>query len=307
MRVLVLGGTRFIGRAIVDALLPRHEVTVLNRGHQPLWDERIVQLLADRGELGELASALTEPFDCVVDVSGTEPAYVRNVLYVLDKTPYVFVSSAAVYERAKMRPPFGEDDPGGGDPIWGGYGEAKAACEQTLRHTLGDEVTILRPPYVYGPRNNEQREQFLWARILDRQPVFVPGDGSTTIQFCHVDALSRAVVAVCDGELMAGTYNVGESRTYTFSDYLRLLGTVAGVEPVLCEVTNKSVPARSYFPFRPADLTLQVGKLAATGVVPDIPLADGLAETFAWFDENGGFEYTPTPQEHLWRHRRTGI
>lgn len=301
MRVLVLGGTRFIGRAIVDALLPRHEVTVLNRGNQPLWDERIGQLVADRGAPDEMASALTDPFDCLVDVSGTEPAYVRNVLRELDKLPYVFVSSAAVYERQKVRPPFAEDDPGGGDPIWGGYGEAKAASEAILRDTLGDEVTILRPPYVYGPRNNEQREQFLWARILDRQPIFVPGNGSTTIQFCHVDALSRAVVAACDGELMAGTYNVGESRSYTFTDYLQLLGRIAGIEPVLREVTNDSVPARSYFPFRQAELTLQVGKLAATGVVPEIPLADGLTETFAWFTENGGFENTPTAQEALWR------
>lgn len=301
MRVLVLGGTRFIGRAIVDALLPRHEVTVLNRGRQPLWDERIVQLVADRGQLVEMASAVTDRFDCVVDVSGTEPAYVRNVLWVLDPVPYVFISSAAVYERDKGCPPFGEDDPGGGDPTWGGYGEAKAACEETLRRALGDGLTILRPPYVYGPGNNEQREQFLWARILDRQPVFVPGDGSTAIQFCHVDVLSRAVVAACEGDLMAGTYNVGESRTYTFTEYLQLLGKVAGIEPVVREVTNESVPARSYFPFRQTELTLQIGKLAVTGVVPEIPLADGLNETFAWFDQNGGFEDIPTPQERLWR------
>lgn len=301
MRVLVLGGTRFIGRAIVDALLPQNEVTVLNRGKQQLWDERIAQLVADRGELVEMASALTDRYDCVVDVSGIEPAYVRNALRVLDKMPYIFVSSAAVYERELSGPPFGEDDPGGGDPIWGGYGQAKAACEAILRRALGDEVTILRPPYVYGPRNNEQREQFLWARILDRQPIFVPGDGSTTIQFCHVDALSRTVVAACQGELPVGTYNVAESRIYTFMDYLQLLGKVAGVEPLLCEITNKAVPARNYFPFRQADLTLQVGRLAAAGVMPDIPLADGLAETFAWFNENGGFEDVPTTQERLWR------
>jgi nucleoside-diphosphate-sugar epimerase len=133
MRVLVLGGTGLIGRAIVGALLPRHQVTVLSRGNQPLRDERIVQLVADRGEPIEMLSALTGPAACVVDVSGTEPASVRNVLCVLDKTRYAFVTSAVVYAREKVRPPFGDDDSAGGDPIWGEYAEAKAACEAILR------------------------------------------------------------------------------------------------------------------------------------------------------------------------------
>ncbi|MEU7608142.1 NAD-dependent epimerase/dehydratase family protein [Micromonospora sp. NPDC049204] len=303
MKLLVLGGTRFVGRAVVDALLDSHDVTVLNRGTQPLWDGRITQLVADRDDTRQMADAWTVAYDAVVDVSATVPGHLRHLPRATEIPRYVFISSAAVYSRESAAPPFREDDRADGDAIWGGYGEAKATCERLLREALpARSLTVLRPPYVYGPHNTEQREQFLWARMAADQPVFVPGDGRTRIQFCASRTVAETVVAAVEGRLPAGTYNVAEQRGYTFLEYLAVLADVIGLPAArIVPVTDPSVPAREYFPFRQAELTLDVSRLAALGLVPDVDLASGLVATLAWFRRNGGLPDEPTPREYAWR------
>ena len=150
MNILVLGGSRFVGRAIVDALVDRHDVTVLNRGTRSFSDERVRQLVADRTDPAQLGAVLGgQVYDAVVDVSGTEPLHVKNVLPALawqGGSPYVYVSSAAVYDRTRATTPFRESDPDGGDGIWGDYGYNKASCERLLRTALGNRLIVLRPP-----------------------------------------------------------------------------------------------------------------------------------------------------------------
>lgn len=309
MRILVLGGTRFIGRAIVDALLPDCEVTVLNRGSQPLWDSAVNQVVADRDRPIDAAVLAGRSFDTVVDVSGTVPAHVEHILNVLadcGRTKYVFISSASVYNRSASKPPFAESDLADGDVVtWGEYGKDKAMCESLLEASDLDALTILRPPYVYGPRNNEQREQFIWARILSDRPVYVPGPEPVEIQFCHVGYLAAVVRAACAGHLAPDAYNVGGHESHTLEQYVDLLGAVAGRAPEKVIVTDQSVRPRDYFPFRKADLTLDVGKIADTGAVAEAPgLAAGMAETLDWFRSSGEIEYQPTDLERQWQQTR---
>lgn len=300
MRILVLGGTQFVGRAIVDRLLAGHEVTVLNRGTHPLWDSRIRQVIGDRTQPASIAAALSERYDAVVDVSATEPAHVGNVLPVVGDVRYVFISSAAVYDRTRASSPFRENDPAGGDAIWGSYGVDKAACEDVLRGALS-ELTILRPPYVYGPHNVEQREQFLWARMRAGQPIFVPGDGGTKIQFCLASALADVVAIACEEGISPGTYNVGEARSYSFNEYLDVLADVCGAVPWLVTINDETIPVREYFPFRAADVVLDVGKL---GDRADVGLRSGLATTYDWFERAGLIVDEPTEREKIWRNPR---
>lgn len=301
MRVLVLGGTLFVGRGIVDRLLADgHSVTVLNRGTHPLWDGRIRQLVADRDDRAQVRAVLTDRYDAVVDVSGLRPIQVENVLPELRDTRYVYIGSAAVYTRSVAAPPFDEDDRADGDPMWGSYGPDKATCEKLLREA-GKTVTVLRPPYIYGPHNTEPREQFVWARILARQPIFVPGAGAKKLQFIHIADLSTIVAAACTGELPPDTYNVGEPRFYSYNEWIDILGDIAGVEPRVVHIDDASIEARSYFPFRDEDVTLRTDRLGATGVVSPCTLRAGLTGTFAWFSEHAGFPDKPTEQEMKWR------
>ena len=282
MRILVLGGSEFIGKAIVTTLLDDHDITVLNRGNRKL--DGTTQLTADRNDRRGVAAALeSAEFDAIVDVSAVDPAWVTSVLDVVKPDPrtrYVYVSSAAVYDVRPSRRSPNENAPANGAEEWGDYGRAKAACERLLGGSAFD-ATIFRPPYVYGPHNNMPREGALWAAMLAGEDIRMPATRTTQptrAQFCHVDVLAQSVRAACEGSLVAGVFNIGEQRSYEFAEYVGVLAAVAGVEARIVPVTDPSIPARNYFPFRDTDLLIDVSKLGGA----DHPsLEEGLASTYA--------------------------
>ena len=304
MNVLVLGGTNFIGRVIVEHLRAANMVTVLNRGTRPIWDSPIRQLTADRDSATSVAEALSDSYDAVVDVSATELRHIDTtapVLRDLGVQRYIFISSGSVYDSRAVPSPFREDATAvGGDPVWGPYGAAKAACERRLRELAFAELSVLRPPYVYGPHNSEQREQFLWARLLEGRPIYVPGDGTTRIQFCPVGYLADVVRYAVEGALPTGTFNVAEDQAYTLDAYVAILGEVARMHPHVVHVSNESVPAREYFPFRRYDLVLSTQALRAACSVRPVDLRDGLQSTLNWLRTYGAITYAPTERERQW-------
>lgn len=303
----MLGGSHFIGRAIVDELRDAHDVTVLNRGNHPLGLAGVTELVADRHDPIAVSSALTGDFDAVVDVSASEPGMVEAVLPSIARINphrYVFISSAAVYDRTQHPPPFSETMPATGDPLWGEYAIAKARCEQLLVESLSERLTILRPSYVFGPRNTIQREQFIWARLHADVPIFLPGSGGTRVHFSYVKTLAEATALACGGELPVGTYNVADDPPCTFEQYVRLLARTCGREPDVRHVHDTTVPAIEYFPFPPADLHLDIGQIRATGLLAERSLEEAMAATYRWFITEGTIEDQPTPVEAAWRTAR---
>lgn len=301
MKVLVLGGTNFIGRHIVDALAGRHDVSVLNRGSRSPEDPRITHLVMDRTDSAAVRAGIRGPFDAVVDVSATEPAHVLGTATALRDSGvrrYLLLSSGAVYDSRVTPRPFREDATPSGDPVWGPYGVAKGACESAVEDAGFDEVFALRPPYVYGPGNNEPREQFLWARMIARRPILVPGKGTTKIQFCPVEYLATTVQAAIAGQFPPGVYNVAEVRPYSFNEYIDVLAEAAGVSAVdVRHIEDSAIPAREFFPFRNYDMVLNVAKLASHITDPPAGLSEGLRRTFTWFRDNTALPYEPTPRE----------
>jgi nucleoside-diphosphate-sugar epimerase len=261
---------------------------------------RLLHVVADRGDRGSMAAALVDRYDAVVDVSGYTADDVALVLDSLRAPPrrYVFISSAAVYDSRTKAVPFVEDQGLGGDAVWGDYGVDKLRAEERLRSALGDGATVLRPPYVYGPGNNLEREDFLWARLIAGRPVLVPPGRSTEVQFCHVDSISRFVRAVVtDPTIAGGAYNVGDPEAFTFVEYLDLLADAAGAAAVLQPVDRDDVTARDYFPFRDHSLVLDTNRWVATGQAHVVPFRDGLAETLAWFRDRDLLAFHPVPLE----------
>lgn len=291
MRALVLGGQEFVGRAIVEALLSDGwEVSVLSRGSRPPIADTL-QLRADRTSLAEMSGAVRGYYDCVVDTSGTEPEMVRvscSIESIRNAKHYIYVSSASVYQRELSQLPFHENATGGGDPIWGTYGAAKWECEVALHDSLPGSWTILRPPYVYGPRNPDLREQFVWARVAESLPVPVPGDGSRRVQFCFVLDLARLVTQIAGSEFSGRQIlNVAGSEVVTFHEWVRIAADVADSSVKIHEVYRAGLKAREYFPFRDADFYLSTSQLKqAAPETVFTPLREGLATTLAWFQIN---------------------
>ena len=226
MDVLVLGGTRFIGRRLVRLLHGQgHTVTVLNRGtgKTPLPDG-VARITADRDVPSQVAAALKgRSFDAAFDTSAYVPATLRPAVEALDGNGgrYVFCSTTAVYALSDVYP-IRDDFPLDRAPDASGYTKGKVACEDLLREAharSGFPATMLRPPAVYGPQNAlPEREFSFFARVLQGRTVIIPGDGSNLLQPAHVDDLAAAFVAASGRR-----QDLGQAYTARYGERSRIL------------------------------------------------------------------------------------
>ena len=227
MKTLVLGGSVFVGKHTVDALLAGgHEVAVLNRGKTPteLPDE-VERLVADRTDINQMSDALAgRDWDAVFDVSGFVMAAggsdIDGLLDLFDGHVghYVYVSSIMAYDQSLAGIfPWTEDLPTNPDGPTS-YGGFKAIAEQAMlsRHsTNGFPGTVVRPAAIYGPDNNIfDMELPMFLRLREHRPILVPHGGLVVGSYGHVDDLCEAMVALIGKQAAIGeVFNItGESR-----------------------------------------------------------------------------------------------
>lgn len=289
MDVLLIGGSGFVGSAVLRLLVDRDDLNVvaLTRGFTPQKWTGVTHIACDRRDSASLQRKLGDrAFDVVIDVTAYEAVDVEPVLAVLANSParYVMVSSAAVYDRRLCRPPFVEDAPATGDDIWGSYGVGKHRAEMALSDLV--DTYILRPPYIYGPGNILQRERFLWSRMLTGETILVPGSGQTRLQMCSVGDLARLLVQAVDAVYPSGIYNVGEPSFLTFNRYIEVLAEAANLslsDISISYVSDDRYPAREYFPFRDYDLVLDTTRFSTRNPgFRFVELLDGLPSTLEW-------------------------
>jgi 2'-hydroxyisoflavone reductase len=176
MRLLVLGGTSFVGRHLVQhALAHGHEVTLLNRGRtNPHLFGDAEHRRGDRS-VGDYAALSAGTWDATVDVSAYVPRHVEQALDALRGRGghYVYVSSVSAYDDRRARqdedsPLWPPPDPRTEDITAESYGPLKAACERAALSRLGpSRVAVVRPTYVVGPHDPTDRFTY-WARRTAR-------------------------------------------------------------------------------------------------------------------------------------------
>jgi len=238
MNVLVLGGTRFIGRHIVEILTAGgHQVTVFTRGKSPDELPPSVERLhgdRDRGREG-LAALADRLWDACVDVSGYTPTQVRPAAELLaDRVDrYVFVSSVSVYEESSEVPvretspllPEAAEDV---TEITGEtYGALKVTCERIVRETFGDGSTILRPQIVAGPFDPTGRHTYWVQRAMQGGEMLAPGNGSDSVQVVDVRDVARFTRLTIENST-AGIFNMSGPRL-TWSEFMEALGATEAV------------------------------------------------------------------------------
>ncbi len=203
MKVLVIGGTLFIGRALVDQLVKSgHDVAVLHR--QPKHDlgRRVENIVADRNDAESLREALSGRrfqvvFDNVYDWErGTTAEQVEVTVRACGDrvVRYIFLSSVAAYGDGLNHK---ESDPLAPDYHAQAYVRHKATTERMLfrmHSRKGLPVVTFRPVFVYGPGNPFYREQFFWDRLRAGRPIVIPGDGHRLMQFAYVNDVVEALV-----------------------------------------------------------------------------------------------------------------
>ena len=232
MHVLVLGGTQFVGRYIVEALLTaKHRVSILNRGHSPdLLPSEVERLRGDRDDrvagIGALAG---RTWDACIDVSGYTPRQVRSSAEFLHGRiqRYLFVSAVSVYGDPVDRPvvethpcviPVSEDVT---DVNAETYGRLKVTCENLIHDLYGDRSTILRPQIIVGPHDTWNRYTYWIRRAALPGPMLAPGDGSDHVQFIDIRDVARFAVSTIERQL-PGPFNLAGPRL-TWSEFMSLL------------------------------------------------------------------------------------
>ena len=249
-RILVIGGSRFVGLRLVWTLLAQgHEVTTLNRGsHQDPFGSRIRRLHADRSSPDFLKVLATASFDAAVDFQAYSGDHARGVLAALrDRVGhYVLISSGQVYlvREGAARPPAAplrEDDYPGGlmdaptdrrDHTEWAYGVGKRDAEDALWQAFqehGFPYTALRLPMVDGEHDPSGRlEGYLW-RILDDRPVLLPDGGSAPVRHVYSGDVARAVARlVGDPQTFGQAYNLCQDEMPTLRQLVDLLADLMG-------------------------------------------------------------------------------
>jgi nucleoside-diphosphate-sugar epimerase len=248
MRVLLLGGTRFLGRSVARRLLGLGaEVTTVHRGVTGEAIPGSETIVADRTQRGSLGVLEGRRFDVVLDLSAYFSDWTRDAIDALaGRTDhYVFISSGAVY-RPSAELPWPETLPYGPVPIWGRYGEEKVASERMLWEAYADgrfSVTIFRFPFILGPGNFADRESFVFSRLEARRPILLPGGGGAVNQFVYVEDATDAVVAAMLRPDVAGgeAYNCAYRGAMTNRGWVELCAAVAGREPWIVDVDEAAL------------------------------------------------------------------
>lgn len=212
MKVLVIGGTSFVGRHIVEALLKKeHEVVLFNRGKSnPHLFPQQQKILGDRRkDAGKLAN---EKWDAVIDTSAYTPDDLKPVLENLKTDHYIFISTISVYDNFKDGP---VQESGSlfkmevtGDEVTGNtYGPLKVMCEKYIEKTLSGKALILRPGIVVGPYDPTDRFTYWVMKLNDKGPVLVPGSKERKVQWIDARDLAEFTVLHMENKTM-GVYNV---------------------------------------------------------------------------------------------------
>ena len=305
MKILVIGGTRFVGKHFVAAALAAgHEVALFHRGRtgSDLFPEA-THLTGDRNSDLE---ALTEgEWDATVDVCAYVPSQVRSLAEVLEERGgrYLFVSSVSAYA-----PPEGPgidedaplaqlDDPSTEDVTDQTYGGLKALCEAAALDAFGPHTAIVRPSYVVGPDDATWRFSWWVDRIGRGGMVPVPEPRDTPMQWVDARDLGAFMLRLLE-EGVAGAFHAANPEP-VFTWEQTIDGIAAAVAPegtelvwVPMEAAQECGFPEGTIPLWAADdpeiwgLGVDPSRAFAAGLTPR-PLADTVRDTLAWTREVG--------------------
>jgi nucleoside-diphosphate-sugar epimerase len=293
MRLLLLGGTIFLGRHVTaEALRRGHEVTVFHRGlHGAELFAEAEHVLGDRG--GDLAALRGRAWDAAIDTSGYEPADVARSS-ALRLGHLVFVSTCNVYP-AWPEEPVDEDS-----PVWtqgDDYGPKKATCERAAEAALPGAVAAVRAGLLCGLHDNVFRLPWWVRRIAAGGDVPAPGDPERTVQLVDVRDLASWMLDLAERRV-GGVFNAtAPAGQTTMRDVLAAAVDATGSGARLTWVPDDVLVANGVEPWDELPLWIPADAGAGTWAVGTEraqaaglrcrPIAETVADTWAWLRDGG--------------------
>ncbi|HEY2629493.1 MAG TPA: NAD-dependent epimerase/dehydratase family protein [Usitatibacter sp.] len=290
MKILVIGGTVFLGRAFTDAALASgHEIVHFNRGQTSPPDPRVRRIAGDRNDETALRQAAAAgPWDAVIDTSGYLPQGVRKSAAALrdHAARYLFVSSISAYadggfdETSPLEP---VPDPLPDTMTPDKYGALKAGCESVAREVLGDRAVVVRPGLIVGP--HDPTDRFTWwpHRVALGGRVAAPGRASRTVQFIDVRDLASWMVGLVE-RYAAGVFNAAGPQVPVAMDaVLAACRDVSGSKAGIEWIEEAFLAQNNVQPWKEMPLWVPESAPHAAGFM-DVPIARAVATGLAFRD-----------------------
>lgn len=263
VQILVMGGTRFVGKPLVAQLQAEgHALTLFTRGKNPV-PAGVEHLCGDRATAEGLAALAGRQFDVIVDSSGRTLEDSRSVLEITGAPShrFVYVSSAGVYADSELWP-LSETSPTDPESRHSG----KLDTEAWL---LAQKIpfTSFRPTYIVGAGNYNPVESWFFDRIVHGRPVPLPGDGSTITQLGHVNDLATAMALSIGVDAAANRiYNCSSVQGISFRGLVAAAARACGKDPDTVEIRSfdpsaLDKKARKAFPLRLAHFLTDVQRV----------------------------------------------
>ena len=311
MELLIIGGKRFVGKALVEAgLAAGHHLTLFNRGQSnPDWFPDVEILQGDRNQ--DLSSLDGRHWQAVIDTCGYFPRQVHSLLSALSGRidHYTFISSISVYADFS-HPGLSEDDPLAkiGDPtveeITGEtYGALKALCEQTAEEQFPGQVLTIRPGLIVGPFDPTDRFTYWPARVNRGGEILVPDSPNWMTQIIDVRDLAVWTIRLIE-QNVTGKFNAtGPGNPLTFGDVLETSRNISGSQASFTWVGKNFLLEKGVQPWSEQPLWLPGEEDAGADQVNNqkaiqhgltfTPLGQTIRDTLAWEGSR--------PVDHTWK------
>lgn len=307
MRVLIIGGTRFIGPYIARHLLAHgHEVIALNRGKSPgLLPDEVVRVYCDKNDREKFKADLTNlKFDAVIDTC-LEADDLKFVVPLLEGhiSHFIHTSSTGVYAPIRRLPAREEDkiEIVEGITFIHKWEQDKVLLEAHQRS--GFPATIMRPSNIYGPGDVPldiwgARNPKFFQRLIDHRPIAIPNDGRALFQPGYAEELTETFALALENQKSIGDiFNVSSPRALTLNEYVRLIAEILGsrsrtyyipVEELIAlyeeDGTINPVGARFVCEHMCIDISKARQEL---GYEPKISLEEGMERNIQWMFDQG--------------------
>tara|TARA_B100000963_G_scaffold186091_2_gene161794 strand:+ start:1064 stop:1984 length:921 start_codon:yes stop_codon:yes gene_type:complete len=263
MKILVMGGTRFVGKSLVKKLLvEKHDIDIFTRGNNPnLKGTNLIK--GDRNSLDNILKIKKNKYDFIYDISGRELDQTKILLENIENSfkRYIYVSSSGVYKDINSFP-LDETDP------LDSQSRHKGKFE-TENWLLNQNIpfTSFRPTYIYGPQNYNKIENWFFERIVNFKTIPLPGDGSIITQLGHVCDLTDVMLKCINYKNSENNiYNCSGEKGITILELIYKCAEVCNVDKSKIHIKefnykNLNTKSRKSFPIRLEHYLTSISKI----------------------------------------------
>jgi len=228
VKLLILGGTVFLGRHLVEAALAGgHEVTLFNRGNHKEASSNVETIIGDRD--GDLSALQGRQWDAVIDTCGYVPRIVSKSARALAESVghYTFISSISAYRDFSLldfdeTAPVGTLEDESVEEVGGEtYGPLKALCEKAAEEAMPGRTLVIRPGLIVGPHDPTDRFTYWPQRVAQGGEMLAPGNPDQLVQFIDVRDLAEWTIRMVEARVTGVYHATGPDRKLTFGEFLQ--------------------------------------------------------------------------------------